>query len=207
MQVLAIDFTLYCATLQPCASPLSHAAQVDGVDNNGHGTHVMGSLLGSPFDVSNTYNLDYRLAAPHWPPAGKVNVQGNPTHASKDTPFSPNLFPRVKHHTPANSTVRLSNGLGKVEVCPSEHSGICKVDPHCWLRGLAPDAKVAFVDLADSHSGGIYTPQDLSVHYYPLRLRSARPSLNEKHVGLPSTQTSFRGLVAAETAQACVHVN
>ena len=23
------------------------------------------------------------------------------------------------------------------------------------------------MDLADSHSGGIYTPQDLSVHYYP----------------------------------------
>ena len=26
---------------------------------------------------------------------------------------------------------------------------------------------MAFVDLADSRSGGIYTPQDLSVHYYP----------------------------------------
>ena len=38
--------------------------QMDGVDNNGHGTHVMGSLLGSPFDVSNTNNLDYRSAVP-----------------------------------------------------------------------------------------------------------------------------------------------
>ena len=59
-------FTLYCALLPYAFDCLGfHAAQVDGVDNNGHGTHVMGTLLGSPFDVSNTYNLDYRSAAPH----------------------------------------------------------------------------------------------------------------------------------------------
>ncbi len=34
-------------------------------------------------------------------------------------------------------------------------------------RGLAPDAKVAFIDLASRTSGGIYTPQDLSEAYYP----------------------------------------
>ena len=32
----------------------------DDVDNNGHGTHVMGSLLGSPFDISNIKNVDFR---------------------------------------------------------------------------------------------------------------------------------------------------
>ncbi len=37
--------------------------QADGIDNNGHGTHVMGSLLGSPFDLSNVTNLDYRSSA------------------------------------------------------------------------------------------------------------------------------------------------
>ena len=56
----------------------------------------------------------------------------------------------------------------------------------CWLRGLAPDAKVAFVDLADSHSGGIYTPQDLSVHYYPYAY-AVRAPLESKDVGSPYT--------------------
>ena len=35
-------------------------------------------------------------------------------------------------------------------------------------RGMAPDAKVAFVDLADSSGSGIKIPQDLSQRYYPL---------------------------------------
>ena len=35
-------------------------------------------------------------------------------------------------------------------------------------RGMAPDAKVAFVDLADSSMSGIKIPQDLSEHYFPL---------------------------------------
>ena len=34
-------------------------------------------------------------------------------------------------------------------------------------RGLAPDAKVEFIDLASGTTGGIYTPQDLSENYYP----------------------------------------
>jgi hypothetical protein len=34
-------------------------------------------------------------------------------------------------------------------------------------RGLAPDAKVAFIDLASGTTGGIFTPQDLSENYYP----------------------------------------
>ena len=33
---------------------------------------------------------------------------------------------------------------------------------------MAPDAKVAFVDLADSSVSGIKIPQDLSEHYFPL---------------------------------------
>ena len=33
---------------------------------------------------------------------------------------------------------------------------------------MAPDAKVAFVDLADSSGSGIKIPQDLSRRYYPL---------------------------------------
>jgi hypothetical protein len=32
---------------------------------------------------------------------------------------------------------------------------------------MAPDAKLAFVDLANSASGGIITPQDLASRYYP----------------------------------------
>ncbi len=36
---------------------------------------------------------------------------------------------------------------------------------------MAPDAKVAFIDLASSTSGGIYTPQDLSEQYYPFTYR------------------------------------
>ena len=35
-------------------------------------------------------------------------------------------------------------------------------------RGMAPDAKVAFVDLADSSGSGIKIPQDLSQRYFPL---------------------------------------
>ncbi len=34
--------------------------QADDVDNNGHGTHTVASLLGSPFDIISTKNLDYR---------------------------------------------------------------------------------------------------------------------------------------------------
>ncbi|BDA49389.1 probable c5a peptidase at N-terminal half [Coccomyxa sp. Obi] len=71
--------------------------QADDIDNNGHGTHTVGSLLGSPFDISDIKHLDY--------------------------------------------------------------------------RGMAPDAKVAFIDLASSTSGGIYTPQDLSEQYYPFTYR------------------------------------
>ena len=33
---------------------------------------------------------------------------------------------------------------------------------------MAPDAKVAFVDLADSSGSGIKIPQDLSRRYFPL---------------------------------------
>lgn len=33
---------------------------------------------------------------------------------------------------------------------------------------MAPDAKVAFVDLADSSGSGIKIPQDLSQRYFPL---------------------------------------
>ena len=40
-----------------------HTLQADGIDNNGHGTHVMGTLLGSPFDISNATNLDYRSSS------------------------------------------------------------------------------------------------------------------------------------------------
>jgi hypothetical protein len=32
---------------------------------------------------------------------------------------------------------------------------------------MAPDAKVAFIDLASKNTGGILTPQDLSERYYP----------------------------------------
>ena len=64
-----------------CISSL-HATQVDGVDNNGHGTHVMGTLLGSPFDVSNTYNLDYRSAAPQ----GSSCIPGNNLPGSERPP-------------------------------------------------------------------------------------------------------------------------
>lgn len=32
----------------------------DDIDNTGHGTHTMGSLLGSPYDISNVKALDYR---------------------------------------------------------------------------------------------------------------------------------------------------
>ena len=34
----------------------------DDIDNTGHGTHTMGSLLGSPYEISNVKALDYR-----WP--------------------------------------------------------------------------------------------------------------------------------------------
>ena len=51
---------------------------------------------------------------------------------------------------------------------------------HMLHRGMAPDAKLAFVDLANSQSGGIIMPQDLASRYYPyayavrsLRLRIA----------------------------------
>lgn len=37
-----------------------YRAQADGIDNNGHGTHTVGSLLGSPFDISDIKHLDYR---------------------------------------------------------------------------------------------------------------------------------------------------
>jgi hypothetical protein len=37
-----------------------YVEMADDLDGNGHGTHVMGSLLGSPFDISNLNNLDYR---------------------------------------------------------------------------------------------------------------------------------------------------
>ena len=34
----------------------------DDVDNTGHGTHTMGTLAGSPYDISNVEAVDYRSA-------------------------------------------------------------------------------------------------------------------------------------------------
>ena len=34
----------------------------DDVDNTGHGTHTMGTLVGSPYDISNVEAVDYRSA-------------------------------------------------------------------------------------------------------------------------------------------------
>ena len=34
----------------------------DDVDNTGHGTHTMGTLAGSPYDISNLKAVDYRSA-------------------------------------------------------------------------------------------------------------------------------------------------
>ena len=34
----------------------------DDVDNTGHGTHTMGTLVGSPYDISNVKAVDYRSA-------------------------------------------------------------------------------------------------------------------------------------------------
>ncbi|KAK9803960.1 hypothetical protein WJX72_008369 [[Myrmecia] bisecta] len=41
------------------------------------------------------------------------------------------------------------------EFCPSQ------------LKGMAPDAKLAFIDLGNGRSDSIYTPQDLSSEYFP----------------------------------------
>ncbi|KAK9815878.1 hypothetical protein WJX72_011193 [[Myrmecia] bisecta] len=65
----------------------------DSTDNNGHGTHTMGTLTGNPADLSNVQDADY--------------------------------------------------------------------------RGMAPDAKLAFIDLGNGRSDSIYTPQDLSSEYFP----------------------------------------
>ena len=48
----------------------------DDVDNTGHGTHTMGTLAGSPYDISNVQAVDYRsalaaLADPSEPPAAQ----------------------------------------------------------------------------------------------------------------------------------------
>ena len=42
----------------------------DDIDNTGHGTHTMGSLLGSPYEISNVKALDYR-----WPSSLSSSIQ------------------------------------------------------------------------------------------------------------------------------------
>ena len=40
----------------------------NGVSPEGHGTHTMGSLLGSPINTSDVYQMNYRLCfSPSWP--------------------------------------------------------------------------------------------------------------------------------------------
>lgn len=42
-----------------------YRALADDRDSNGHGTHVVGSLLGSPLDAGDLTAVNYRRAAPH----------------------------------------------------------------------------------------------------------------------------------------------
>ena len=39
-----------------------YRAAADDLDSNGHGTHVMGSLLGSPYDSSDLTSVNFRRA-------------------------------------------------------------------------------------------------------------------------------------------------
>ena len=39
-----------------------YRAAADTLDSNGHGTHVMGSLLGSPYDSSDLTSVNFRRA-------------------------------------------------------------------------------------------------------------------------------------------------
>lgn len=52
-----------------------YRAQADGIDNNGHGTHTVGSLLGSPFDISDIKHVDYRCG-----PVSYMMRWASPTH-------------------------------------------------------------------------------------------------------------------------------
>jgi len=40
-----------------------YRAAADDLDSNGHGTHVMGSLLGSPYDSSDLTSVNFRRAS------------------------------------------------------------------------------------------------------------------------------------------------
>ena len=59
----------------------------DDVDNTGHGTHTMGTLVGSPYDISNVKAVDHRsalaaLADPSEPPAAQQPCILRFTHAA-----------------------------------------------------------------------------------------------------------------------------
>lgn len=40
-----------------------YVERADDIDNNGHGTHTMGSMVGNPLDTSNVNLSDYRCAS------------------------------------------------------------------------------------------------------------------------------------------------
>ena len=148
--------------------------QADGIDNNGHGTHVMGTLLGSPIDISNITNLGYRSVR-------HVALSQCPLPCAQ-----------------GNVSSRLHARPGSVQMAMSS-TRLC--------RGLAPDARVAFVDLADSQGGGIFTPQDLASSYYPytygVRGCAAHPS-SPAACHRPEVPSGTGAVHSASSRQPCI---
>jgi len=80
----------------------------NGFQGSGHGTHTMGSLLGAPFNASDTYSVDYRhppVCPPPSPPPTTTTLQPDGLTERHVISPSPPLFPRCP--TPPHPTNKM----------------------------------------------------------------------------------------------------
>lgn len=131
----------------------------DEYDSNGHGTHVTGTLLGFPYSATSISQV--RVPAAAGVPQPFLLAAGRADSAALSA------WPGAE----GSRRRRLLAHALAVQV-PTER---CRCCPDVCLQagdadlkfiGMAPAAKLAFIDLGDGTSDSIYTPGDLERGYF-----------------------------------------